>query len=141
MGIEGIQRLNTYLARIPDAVAPARFVAPVRDAMIEGHREGTLAGTDGAGLPLAPLRPATIARRDGTGPPTIPHNERSRMLRLYAVDAVVTDRKATLRGHWDAVPFAKYLLDRWPLDGLRPDTVRSIRHAITEIIARNLRRV
>lgn len=119
--------------RLTGAVDPRECAGPVRVAMLDGHRDGTLAGTDGLdrSLSLSPLAPRTIATRPGDGPPTIPRRERSRMIAEYAVDvAESSERRVSLRGHWDRVPFSAYLLDRWPLDFLRGATKAAIRNAV-----------
>lgn len=102
----GIGRRLSELARRVDDLTP--LVAPVRQILIDGNRERSLAGTDAQGRPFAPLAPSTLRSRTGTGPPLAPHRAQSRVVTGYHVD-VRTDRGTlTFAASWPDQPWMEY---------------------------------
>jgi hypothetical protein len=73
-----------------DTPAGRRFVAKVKQIVIDDNRDGLLRGLDANGVPFAPLAASTIAHRDGSGEPLTPHGAASRLI----ANAVATDYRS-----------------------------------------------
>jgi hypothetical protein len=89
--------INALLDRI-DNLSP--LDQALKDLFKEGNKRAILGGVSPAGVPVAPLKPYTVAHRSGTGPPRAPNREGSRVIRLYKVDVVSQLRMVTITGSW-----------------------------------------
>ncbi len=91
-------RLDT-IARSAADLSP--LAEPVRARLWEGNRAAILAGQSPDGSAVAPVKPSTMKRRGGSGPPRAPHGSSSRSVARYVVDVVRSVAGVlTFRGHW-----------------------------------------
>jgi hypothetical protein len=113
----------------------------IKQAIVEGNREGLLAGTDAGGAPMAELKESTVRERvrreGGFGPPTIPRNTSSQLIDRFRAEIEPAGEGFRIRAGWIGVPQVKYfktgtrnMVARNPV-GIRPAT----RQKINELVA------
>jgi hypothetical protein len=133
--------------------AMAAFRDGVKKAVVEGHKEGILAGTDKMGRRLAPLAPSTLKNRKGTGPPLAPQFAAARVISSLQVDwqrasgisvmvakFVGMDSKAGrpfMQYHMTGAPAVN--LPKRDVGGIRPKTWQVLMRLHREMAARILR--
>jgi hypothetical protein len=149
-GISGnLDEILAQLHRIqnPDLRPLAEQVAEV---IVEGNRDGLLAGTDATGAPMAELADSTyratgMARRGGLGPPTVPRFSASSLIDRFkvSVDTNSSGKGFVIKAGWIGVEqvkfFAsgtKYMPARNPV-GIRPETRVKIQ-TVVDNFAKNL---
>ena len=137
--LSGLRGLLQRLVR-PDLRPLAETI---RQIIIDGNREGLLAGLDANGNPFAELRPSTIEGRvrseGGFGPPTVPRFSSSRLINDFKVDIEMTvDGGFVINGGWPGVPQVELfrtgtrnMAARNPV-GIRPETHGKIEQAIAD---------
>jgi hypothetical protein len=111
----------------------------LKEAIVEGNREGLLAGLDADGVPMAELKESTIRRgRGGFGPPTIPRYSGSQLIDRFRAEIQPTaEGGVRIKANWDGVPQVQFFktgtrdMARRNPAGIRPAT----RERIGEIIA------
>jgi hypothetical protein len=111
----------------------------LKEVIVEGNREGLLAGLDADGVPMAELKESTIKRgRGGFGPPTIPRYSASQLIdRFRAEIGPTANGGVRIKAYWDGVPQVQFFktgtrdMARRNPSGIRPAT----RERIGEIIA------
>jgi hypothetical protein len=94
------------LARKCGDLTPLR--EPVRQVLIRGNRERSLAGTDAQGRTFAALAAATLKRRRGPGPPLAPLGAQSRVVTAYEVDVQVGTGRLSFIAGWPSLPWMEY---------------------------------
>lgn len=99
------ERISELSRRVSN-LAP--LVEPVRRILIDGNRERSLAGTDVNGVPFAPVKPSTMLRRGGDGPPLAPRRAGSREVTGYHVDVRTGDGSLTFTASWPDQPWMEY---------------------------------
>jgi hypothetical protein len=102
-------RIRDRAQQILDRLGRLKEVAePVRQIFLHGKREQLLAGTDAQGVAFAPLAPSTLTRRDGFGPPLVPHGSHSRLITGYVVTVEVHGTELAIDGDWPGLDWVKY---------------------------------
>jgi hypothetical protein len=94
------------LARKCGDLTPLR--EPVRQILVDGNRERSLAGTDPQGRSFASLAASTLRRRRGSGPPLAPRGAQSRVVTAYEVDVLAGAGRLTFTGSWPSLPWMEY---------------------------------
>jgi hypothetical protein len=94
------------LARRCGDLTPLR--EPVRQILVDGNRERSLAGTDPQGRSFAALAASTLRRRRGTGPPLAPRGAQSRVVTAYEVDVLAGAGRLSFTGSWPSLPWMEY---------------------------------
>jgi hypothetical protein len=143
-----LKRLEFY-RDLPKSRRFAEFRGAVRGAVLTGHRDGMLAGTDGRGRPLAPLAPSTLKRRLRRGQGSVPFITRgpaSRFITTFRADWQMEGGVWVLVCRWEGLdsrrgrPFAQYHLTGATKPGTRwvlpRRNVAGIRPADWEVIKR-----
>ena len=136
--LEQLRRLKD-----PDLRPLAREIA---ETLVEGNREGLLAGSDADGDAMAELADSTYGRGDrgGLGPPTIPRFSGSRLIDRFRarVEPNASGRGSVVRAGWDDAPEVKYLRSgtrhmpaRNPV-GIRPATRAEIQQLVNDLARR-----
>ena len=149
--VTGLDRLQGLIDRLrgrgagaapssgPVDLAP--LAATIRQILIDGNREGLLAGLDADGAPMAPLAPETIrSRRGGYGPPTVPRFGASGLIDRFNVDVTIgANGNFRIVAGWDGqVPQASYFnsgtsrMPRRKVSGIRPADRAKIQAALDE---------
>jgi hypothetical protein len=80
----------------------------VRDILVAGNRERSLAGKDVSGENFVALAPSTLARRKGTGPPLAPRGASSREVTAYEVELRVGPGRLDFIAGWPSLPWMNY---------------------------------
>lgn len=137
-GSQSLDQLRQYIEKFknPDLVPLA---LDIKQAIVEGNREGLIAGTNADGSRAADLEPSTIERGDrgGFGPPRVPRYAGSRLIDRFRVEV---EPNATggfrINAGWVGVPQVKYfragtrnMVARNPV-GIRPATGKQIMDAV-----------
>jgi hypothetical protein len=106
-----LDRNKGILRRIEDPRPISEQIAGIFRA---GKREQLRGGADATGIPFQPLKPSTLKRRKGAGPPLLPRGDASRISSGYTVD-VETDRDGlTVKAGWPGLDWV-----RWHRTGTR----------------------
>lgn len=116
---------NQEIARRCGDLSP--LAEPVRARLVLGNREAILAGLSPDGRPVAPLKPSTLKRRTGTGPPRAPHGASSRVVADYVVTVVAGVAALRFTGTWPGFPAVEYLDRTRPTLGFRAADLEWIR--------------
>lgn len=113
----------------------------VAKAIVDGNREGLIAGTDADGRPMVELADSTYKRgREGLGPPTVPRFSGSQLIDRFEVKVEPSSGGKGFRINcgWRGVPQVKYFKSgtknmpaRNPV-GIRPETREKIRQIIND---------
>lgn len=98
-------RISELSQRVADLTP---LIEPVRTILIDGNRERSLAGTDVNGVPFAPVKPSTMLRRGGDGPPLAPRRAGSREVTGYVVEIRTGGGSLTFTGSWPDQPWMEY---------------------------------
>lgn len=134
---ESLERIVEELQRLQDPdLMP--LALDLKEAIVQGNREGLLAGTDGDGVPFAPLKPSTYKRgRGGLGPPLIPRYNASQLIDRFRVEIQPGGVEGVrLKATWPGVPQLKYFktgtkhMARRNPSGIRPATRKKIEQII-----------
>lgn len=129
---------NREIARRCGDLSP--LAGPVRDRLILGNRTVVLAGVSpGSTKLVAPLKPSTLARRKGTGPPRAPMGAASRIVTAYEVQVTAGVGRLSFVAGWPGFsPVIEYL-DRGtknmaarPIFGFRPIDLEFVRDRLRE---------
>jgi hypothetical protein len=136
------ERLADFARRCGD-LTPLR--EPVRQILVDGNRERSLAGTDPQGRSFASLAASTLRRRRGTGPPLAPRGAQSRVVTAYEVDVQAGTGRLDFVASWPSLPWieyhvtgGRYLPVRNPF-GFRSKDLEAIRELLSDHIARQRR--
>jgi len=123
----------------PDLTPLANTIGTI---MVEGNRRGLLEGTDSFGDRMTDLRPSTLRRRKGDGPPLIPDGEGSSFIAGFGFEVQASPDRTLIIGSWN-VPYVHFhatgtanMVARDPVD-IRPSDVELIAEA-TGAFARTL---
>jgi hypothetical protein len=131
-GVVGlIQERIADIARRCGDLSP--LAVPVRKVLVDGNRERALAGTDANGVRFAPLKPSTLERRKGSGPPQAPRGASSRIVTGYVVSVLASVARLLITGSWPTLAWlgyhrtgTKHMARRDPY-GFRPKDLETIR--------------
>lgn len=124
-----MDRLNLIVQRSQDLSA---LREPIRQRFVEGNREAVLSGKSPTGQAVAALRPSTLKRRKGTGPPRAPRRESSRVIANYVVTVQEGPGGLTFTGGWPGFPEIRYVDAARPTVGFRPEDVAWARERLRE---------
>lgn len=129
------------------------LIEPLREIMIDDNRDGLLAGTDGDGVGMRPLRNSTLKTRDGDGPPLAPQYGDARIITGYRVEpAKVEPLLLRLIGYWPDLEWVRFHVSGFHVrnrlgerefigprnpTGIRPESLPKIA-AVLENFARKL---
>lgn len=137
--VTGLGSIDHILGRLralgnPDVKPLAELIG---GALIQGNRDGLLAGTDGMGRPLAPLSATTI-QRWGSHSPLLPNGENSPLIAGFTVQVETTPDGARITAGWNGVPELPQLRTgtatmpaRDPV-GIRPATRTAIQGIVSD---------
>lgn len=106
--------LLSLVGRANDRIRRREDLSPiaerVRARLWEGNARMLLAGKNPDGTDTAPLRPSTLARRKGDGPPRVPRGRNSRAIKGCVVTAAVAAGQLRFLKSWPSfTPVVDYL--------------------------------
>jgi hypothetical protein len=121
----------------------APMAKEIETLIIQGNREGAMAGVDKNARAYAPLKPITVQTRRGDGPTLAPRGQTSRVVANFYCKATPSRGKLTVTAGWkgEDAEFLKYhqtgfvsrgghkVPARNP-NGIRPDTMVKIQNCI-----------
>jgi hypothetical protein len=116
---------NQDIARRCGDLSP--LAEPVRARLVQGNREAILAGLSPDGRPVAPLKPATLKRRKGSGPPRAPEGASAKVIIDYVVTVAAGPAALRFTGTWPGFPVVEYLDRTRPTLGFRAADLEWIR--------------
>jgi len=108
----------------------------IRGILAAGKREQLLAGVDAAGMPFAPLSPATLRRPRANPTPLVPDGPNSGLIAGYVVEATAEPGRIAVSAGWPGRGYVRYLRSgtrRMPArdpGGFRPADTDACRAAI-----------
>jgi hypothetical protein len=102
-------RLSQIIANGSD-LSP--LAAPVRDRLLDGNKEMILAGQTPDGRPADPLKPETLKRRKGSGPPRAPRGAASRVIADCVVAVFTAGGRLSFTKSWPHFGAAVAGMDR-----------------------------
>lgn len=114
------------LKEIQDAARPgSRAVSAarkdIRQLIIDDNTDKFLRGVDRYGKPMVRLAASTLKRRDGSGPPLIPHGTSSRFITHFEANWVQSGGYSQLQARYRDIndskgrPFAQYHMTGCPI--------------------------
>lgn len=121
----------------------APLASPVITVLRTGNRDRALAGTDAAGTSYAPLAPATLKRRKGTGPPQAPQGEASRIVTAQTWESDASPGELRLTGSWPSLAWLIYHVQgtsRMPARdpvGFRPQDIKTAKTLLREYVGKD----
>ena len=105
--------MGTLIERNAGILARIENLSPLRERIqrrfYEGNRAAVLAGLTRDGSPVAPLRPSTVQRRQGNGPPRAPSGPNARIITAFVVAVNVSAAGLVVTGGWPSFEASKHL--------------------------------
>lgn len=106
----------------------------VREILWEGNRDAILAGVTPGGVRVDDLKPSTLKRRKGSGPPRAPRGAASRPISEYVVSVSAGPGHLSFTGSWPDFPEIEYVDRLRPTLGFRTQDLDEIRGLLTSYV-------